>query len=51
MSIETPIDRVGSRGFRAAKRGGTEGNLITDQGEGQAEMVLSNAEGAEHNTD
>jgi len=41
----TPIDGVASRG------GGARGNLATDNGRGQAETVLSNAEGAEHNID
>jgi len=47
----TPIDRVGGRGFGATRRGGAGGNLATDKGGGRAEMVLSGAEGAEHNTD
>jgi len=51
MSIGTSIDKVGGGGFRVAKRGGTGGNLITDKGGDQAETVLSNAEGTEHDTD
>jgi len=39
-SIGTPIDKVGSRGFGAARRGRMEGNLTTDKGEGQAEAVM-----------
>ena len=31
--------------------GGARGSLAVDNGGGQAEMVLSEAEGAEHNTD
>ena len=31
--------------------GGARGNLTADNGGGQAEMVLSEAEGAEHDTD
>jgi len=50
-SIGTPIDGVGGRGFGATGRGEAEGNLITDKGEGQAEMVLSGVEGAEQDTD
>jgi len=51
MSIGTPIDRVGSRGFRATGRGRAGGNLTTDKGGGRAEMVLSGAEGVERDTD
>jgi len=46
----TPIDRVVSGGFRITRGGGARGNLATDNGGGQAEMVLSEAEGAERNT-
>jgi len=42
---------VGSRGFGVTGRGGTGDNLATDKGGGQAEAVLSSAEGAEHNID
>jgi len=41
----TPIDGVAGGGGRV------RGNLATDNGRGQAETVLSNAEGAEHNID
>jgi len=51
MSIGTPIDRVGGRGFRATGRGRAGGNLATDKGGGQAEMVLSSAKGVECDTD
>jgi len=51
MSIGTPIDRVGSRGFRVTRRGGAGGNLTTDIGGGQAETVLTGPEGVEHDTD
>jgi len=47
----TPIDGAGGRGFRTTGRDGARGNLATDKGRGQAEMVLSSAEGAERNTD
>jgi len=40
----TPIDRV-------TGGGGARDNLATGNGGGQAEMVLSNAEGAECDTD
>jgi len=51
MSIGIPIDRVGGGGFGVTGRGGTEGNLATDKGEGRAEMVLGGVEGAERDTD
>jgi len=51
MFIRTSIDGVGSRGFGVAGRGGTRGNLAKDKGRGQAEAVLSSAEGVERNTD
>jgi len=47
----TPIDGVGSGGFGATGRGGVGGNLTTDKGRGQAEMVLSGAKGVERDTD
>jgi len=47
----TPIDGAGGGGFRATGRGGTEDSLAADKGEDWAEMVLGNAEGAEHDTD
>jgi len=46
----TPIDEVGGRGFGATRRGRTGGSLAADKGRGRAEMVLGDAEGAEHNT-
>jgi len=51
MSMGTPIDGVVGGGFRVTRRGRTGGNLTTDIGEGWAEMVMSDAEGIEHNTD
>ena len=39
------------RGFGITGGGGARGNLATDNGGGWAETVLSEAEGAEHNTD
>jgi len=51
MFIGTSRDGVGGRGFGAAERGGTRGNLAKDKGRGQAEAVLSSTEGVEHNTD
>ena len=47
----TPIDREVSGGFGTTGGGGARGNLATDNGRGQAETVLSNVEGAEHNID
>jgi len=47
----TPIDGVVGRGFGATRGGGARGNLATDNGRGRAETVLSDAEGAERNTD
>ena len=47
----TPIDGVVGGGFRITRGGGTRGNLATDNGRGWAEMVLSEAEGTERNTD
>jgi len=51
MSMGTPIDRAGSGGFGATRRGRMGGSLATDKGGGQAETVLGDAEGAEHNMD
>jgi len=51
MSMGTPIDGVGGRGFGATGRGRAGGNLMTDKGGGRAEMVLSSAERAERDTD
>jgi len=39
MSIGTPIDRAGGRGFRVTGRGGTGGNLAMDNGGGWMEAV------------
>ena len=47
----TSIDGAGGRGFRAIGRGGMGGSLAADKGEGQAETVLGDVEGAEHDTD
>jgi len=47
----TPIDGVGGGGFGVTGRGRAGGNLATDKGRGQAEMVLSGVEGAERNMD
>jgi len=47
----TPIDGVDGGGFGATGRGGVGGNLATDKGGGQAEMVLSGAKGVERDTD
>ena len=50
-SMGISIDRVGGRGFGVTKGNRIEGNLATNKGRGQAEMVLSSIEGAEHDTD
>jgi len=47
----TPIDRVVGEGFRVTGGGGARGNLATGNGGGRAEMVLSEAEGVERDTD
>jgi len=47
----TSIDRVVGKGFGITRGGRARGNFATDNGGGQAEMVLSKAEGAERNTD
>jgi len=47
----TPIDGVVGGGFGVTGGGRARGNLATDNGGGQAEMVLSAAEGAERDTD
>jgi len=47
----TPIDGVAGRGFRMTREGRARDNLAADNGRGQAETVLSDAEGAEHDTD
>ena len=50
-SMGTPIDGVVGRGFGVTGGGGARGNLATDNSGSQVEMVLSDAEGAEHDTD
>jgi len=50
-SIGTPIDRADGGGFGATGRGGTEGNLATDNGRGRVEVVLGGVEGVECDTD
>jgi len=47
----TPIDGVVGGSFRVTGGGGVRDNLATDNSGGQAEMVLSAAEGAERDTD
>jgi len=47
----TPIDGVVGGGFGVTGGGRARGNLATDNGGGQAEMVLSAAEEAERDTD
>jgi len=47
----TPIDGVVSGGFRMTGGGRARGNLAMDNGGGWAEMVLSDVEGAERDTD
>jgi len=49
--MRTPIDRGVGGGFRVTGGGGARGNLATGNGGGRAETILSDAEGAEHNTD
>jgi len=51
MSMGTPIDGVVSGGFGMTGGGGVRGNLAADNGGGRAETVLSDVEGAEHDTD
>ena len=50
-SIGIPIDEAGGGGFGVTGRSETGGNLATDKGEGQAEMILGSVEGAERDTD
>ena len=50
-SMGTLIDGMASGGFGMTGGGGARGNLAADNGGGWAEMVLSDAEGAEHDTD
>jgi len=47
----TPIDGAVGRGFRITGGDRAKGNLVADNGGGQAETVLSEAEGAERDTD
>jgi len=51
MSIGTPIDGAGSRGFGVTRRDRTGGSLTMDKGRGRAEAVLVSVEGAERDTD
>jgi len=51
MSIGTPIDGAGGRGFGVTGRGGAGGNLTTDIEGGWAETVLVGPEGVEHDMD
>jgi len=50
-SMGTPIDRVVGGGFRVTGGGRARGNLVTGNGGGRAETVLSEAEGMERDTD
>jgi len=45
------MDGAGNGGFRTMGRDRTGNNLATDKGGGQAETVLGDAEGAEHDMD
>jgi len=47
----TPIDGAVGRGFEMTGGGGARGSLAADNGGGRAETVLSEAEGAERDTD
>jgi len=47
----TPIDGVVGRAFGVTRGGEARGNLATGNSGGWAETVLSDAEGAERNTD
>ena len=47
----TPIDGAVGGGFGMTRGGGARGNLAADNGGGRAEIVLSEAEGAERDTD
>jgi len=51
MSIGIPTNRVGGGGFGVTRRGRAGDSLTTDKGGGQAEAVLSSAEGAERDMD
>jgi len=48
--MRTPIDGVASGGFGMTRGGRARGNLAADNGGGRAEMVLSDAERVEHDT-
>jgi len=50
-SIGTPIDGAVGRGFGITGGGRARGNLAMDNGGGQVETVLSEAEGVECDTD
>ena len=50
-SMGTPIDGVVGRGFGMTRGSRARGNLAMDNSGGQAKTVLSDAEGAERNTD
>jgi len=50
-SIGIPIDRAGGGGFGVTGKGRMGGNLTTNKGGGQVEIVLGGAEGAEYNID
>ena len=45
------MDRTGGGGFGTTGRGGMGGNLATDKGRGQAEIVLGDTEGTERDMD
>jgi len=47
----TPIDGAVSGGFGMTRGGRARGNLAADNGGGRVETVMSEAEGAEHDTD
>jgi len=51
MSMGTPIDGVVGRGFGMTGGGRARGNLAVDNGRGQVETVLSDAEGAKRDMD
>ena len=51
MSMGTPIDEAGGRGFGVTGRGRTGGSLAMDKGGGWAEVVLVGAEEAGHDMD
>ena len=47
----TPIDGVVGGGFGVTGGSGVRSNLAMDNGGGRAETILSDVEGAEHDTD